>query len=454
MNMEFTNAAFDAAGTALEPEQPIEYAPSPTNPATAGGAGQKAKEHPACSASSDNSPTGERDVPRIQRNPHADSTSRDNPAATPGEQARKREKPTVHQPVPNNPPCGAGDDASREKEPRPPKHHPTNPASAGGGGHMDREIQAPKAAAQVSASDGGGDAPGLRSEPLTTSVSPTKSRRKAGEVVADQMKTEDLSVLERPDLRFSDPLVAEIVQLHRMRRRWMKAKNALTMQGKAIGRAACDGDKKAGSAAFDRVKNGKAKPEDADLEIALLPFIAAIAHFDKSVRPIERELEKLAKRLPIAPWAKTVTGLGWGSIAAIVGEAGDLSQYPSVAGVWKRMGLAVIDGDGRQRKVANADAALIHGYSPERRSVVWVMADSMSKHQRTWLDKETGEVRKPAGVYGDVLEREKEKALAAGCNKVHAERRGKRHMSKAVLKDMTLAWRRAVGRQTDQGALS
>lgn len=421
MNMDFKNVAFDAAGAATTQKQTRNAMPPPTNPATAGGDGQSRRENHKAEAISDNSPTGERDVPGSICNPQSASTSRDNPAATPGEQANGTERPNFREPV------------------------PTNPASAGGGGHGSTGARPEPAAAQVSASDGGGDAPEQESEPDEESASPKKSRRKAGEVGADQKPQETQKREERPDLRFSDPLVAEIVQLHRMRRRWMKAKNALILQGKAFGRAVCDGDKTAGSAAFDRVKKGETMPEDADLEIALMPFVAAIAHFDESIGPIERELEKLARRLPIAPWAKTVTGLGWGSIAAIVGEAGDLSQYPSVAGVWKRMGLAVIDGDGRQRKVANADAALIHGYSPERRSVVWVMADSMSKHQRTWLDKETGEVRKPAGVYGEVLEREKEKALAAGCNNLHAERRGKRHMSKAVIKDMTLAWREAVG---------
>lgn len=107
--------------------------------------------------------------------------------------------------------------------------------------------------------------------------------------------------------------------------------------------------------------------------------------------------------------------------------------------------LAVIDGEGRQHKVANAEGALIHGYSPERRSVVWVMADSMAKLQRTWFDKETGEVRKPAGPYGEVLEAEKAKALEKGLSKTHAENRAKRHMSKRILRDMTVEWRRAVG---------
>lgn len=323
------------------------------------------------------------------------------PAETPGSRATIPEKPKEIKRATTNPPATEGGQALRLSGTNKEKPAPTNPPSG-------------------------------------------------GEVSEDQTGPEAQSWKELADLRFSDPLVAQIVQLHRMRRRWLKARNALILQGKAFGRAVCDGDKEAGSAAFDRVMKGKTGPNDDDLAMALVPFIASIEQFDATIKPVEKQLEKLAKKLPIAPWAKGVTGLGWGSIAAIVGEAGDLSKYPSVAGVWKRMGLAVIDGDGRQRKVADADRALAHGYNPERRSVVWNMADSMSKHQRTWFDKETGEVRKPAGQYGIVLEAEKAKALEKGLSKLHAENRGKRHMSKAVLKDMTLEWRRAVGHRVHE----
>lgn len=326
-----------------------------------------------------------------------------NPAEMPGTRAGRMEKPKGCERASNDPPATEGDDAPGPKKSTPAKHHPNDPAPA-------------------------------------------------GQVNDVQVSEETHVVIDAIDLRFTDPLVAEIVQLHRMRRRWMKAKNALILQGKAFGRAVCDGDKEAGTAAFDRVMKGKAGPDDAVLVMVLMPFAAAIEHFDETIHPINLRLEKLAKKLPIAAWVQSVTGLGFGSVAAIVGEAGDLSKYPSVSGVWKRMGLAVIDGDGRQRKVASADAALIHGYSPERRSVVWVMADSMAKLQRTWIDKETGEVRKAPGIYGEVLEREKDKALAAGLSKAHAEARGKRHMSKAVLRDMTLEWRRASGVRLEENA--
>lgn len=461
MNMEFTNAAFDAAGTASRREHTKKIEPSPTDPASAGGAGHSRQETQNGSASSDNSPSGERDVPPCGRYPDLGSTSRDNPAATPGEQASSAEKPTDAEPVPTNPPCGAGDDANRGKHTISFLHHPSHPASAGGKVQLSSETHSSADLARIPASDGGVDAPICRSEPSPSSASPKKSRRKAGEVGADQVTIGTQSANERPDLRFSDPLVAEIVQLHRMRRRWMKAKNALILQGKAFGRAVCDGNKEAGSAAFDRVIGGKAGPGDDTLIIALAPFAAAIARFDEDIGPIEKRLAKLAKGLPIASFVESVKGLGWSSVATIVGEAGDLSAYPSVAGVWKRMGLAVIDGDGRQRKVADADRAMIHGYNPERRSVVWNAGNNviggMGNGKRP-LSGEDVEGREDWTHYEKLFvhrlryEAARDPAMRLPDTKEgkesytrYAAARAKRYVEKRMLKDMTLAWRRAVG---------
>ena len=269
-----------------------------------------------------------------------------------------------------------------------------------------------------------------------------KSRRKAEEI-DDHSKYEDHADVV-VDLRFSDPLILEIRELWRMRRRWMKARNALILQAKAFGRALADGDKDAGTAIYDKVLAGKSDNNFAI--IAMGPFIDGIHRFDTEMTGIEKTLAKLAKKLPVAPWVEQVRGFGFPSLAAIVGECGDLSRYPSVAGVWKRCGLAVIDGDGRQRRVADVDRAAVHGYSPERRSAIWNVAEPIARLQRTWVDKTTGEIKKPADHYGEILEAEKAKALAADLKPAHAEARAKRHMTKKLLRDLTVEWRRVAGR--------
>lgn len=274
-------------------------------------------------------------------------------------------------------------------------------------------------------------------------ASPKRSRE-AAPVDADQPHIAPQSGNVGIDTRFSDPLVSEIVQMHRMWRRWLKARNALILQGKAIGRAFADGDKDEGTAAFTRVSKGKATDADFELEMALLPFIPAIERFDAEIAKIEKSLVKLAKRLPIAPWVDGIRGFGFASLAHLVGEAGDISQYRTVSGLWKRCGLAVIDGE-RQRKCSDAEKALEHGYSPERRSIVWNIAEPLARLQRTWVDKETGEIKKPADPYGAFMEAEKARQLELGQKPVVAEARAKRHMMKRILRDMFVEWRRVTG---------
>jgi hypothetical protein len=394
--------------------------------------------------------------------------------APPGDDADSLRQTNYTQHHPELPPETAGADATATVNTIYRKHQRNYPASAGAGGQGHGGSQNERAPrdettgrdmlADQRGNAGDGAAPCAGSTPFDASAAPKKSRRKAGQQVGPDHSVADAQLGgERPDLRWNDPTVAEIVQLHRMRRRWLKARNALILQGKAFGRSVCDGDKDAGTAAYDRVMTGRATPADDDLTLALIPFGAAIAHFETSIKPIERRLEKLAKMLPIAPFVEATRGLGWGSVATIVGEAGDLSKYPSIAGVWKRMGLAVIDGDGRQRKCADAERALIHGYNPERRSVVWNAGNNvvggMGNGKRP-LAGENIDAREDWTAYERLFvarlrhEAARDTAMRLPDTKEgkesytkHAAARAKRYVEKRLLRDMTAAWRAAVGQE-------
>lgn len=437
---------------------------------------------------------GARDGAKVQKVSTRATPRRTNPAATPGDDASQGQKTSPIEHHPEFPAATPGADAIVEMQPSTTPHQRTNPALAGETDQQRLESHIPLVGLHNTTGQSAmvdqtiradeGDGPTPDSGPVCLSPSPTKSRRKAGEtdrstidaqrvgvglrnsgsnagqVGGDHKDRDAQDAVEIPDLRWSDPIVAEIVQLHRMRRRWIKAKNALILQGKAFGRAVCAGDKVAGTAAYDRVMAGKAAPDDSALEIALMPFGAAIAHFETSLGPIEKRLEKLAKQLPIAPFVESTHGLGYGSVAAIVGEAGDLSKYPSVAGVWKRMGLAVIDGDGRQRRVADAERALIHGYNPERRSVMWNAGNGIiggmgngkrppagadladmgwTEYQTLFVERLRYEAdREPAMRLTDTKEGKESYTK-------HAAARAKRYVEKRLLRDLTAAWRQAVG---------
>ncbi len=278
-------------------------------------------------------------------------------------------------------------------------------------------------------------------------VATFSARQMLTDTQTDRARGEDEGVQSADESQNApDPLVNQIVQSHRMRRRWMKARNALILQGKAFCRSWAAGDKDAGTALFEKAEKGILGDEDAPLMVGLLPFLDAIARFDRELTAIEKDMAKMAKRLPVAPWVESVRGFGLLSLASIVGEAGDIGSYATVSRLWKRMGLAVIAGE-RQRKKADLDEAAAHGYNPERRSVMWNVAEPLARLQRTWTDKKTGEIKKPADHYGAYLEAEKAKALAKGLTPAHAENRAKRHMSKRLLADFWSAWRRAAGDQ-------
>lgn len=228
------------------------------------------------------------------------------------------------------------------------------------------------------------------------------------------------------------PVVAEIVQLWRMRQRWHRAEKSLTLQGKAVCRAWTAGDKGAASDLFDRAAKGGSV--DPILGMALTPFLMAIENFAPERAAIEKRLRKLAASLPVYPWVKSVRGFGELNLAAIVGEAGEIGTYRGPACLWKRMGLAVIGG-GRQRKIADAEQALIHGYNPNRRSVAYLLGETLIKVNANGEFKMLYDTRK---AYELAREDEgKPKSLA------HAHNRAARVMTKRALQRLWVEWRAA-----------
>jgi len=142
----------------------------------------------------------------------------------------------------------------------------------------------------------------------------------------------------------------------------------------------------------------------------------------------QKELLKLVKPLPVMAWVAGVKGLGLPSVAAIIGEAGDLSNYANPGKLWKRMGLAVIDGKG-QGKRSNAEEALRHGYSPARRSEMHVVGDCLVRAGGPY-----------AGMY---RERKSYEAEKEGITKMWAHKRALRYIEKRLLRSMWSAWRGA-----------
>lgn len=160
--------------------------------------------------------------------------------------------------------------------------------------------------------------------------------------------------------------------------------------------------------------------------------------WDDLRKAMEKQMRALAKSLPVYAWASTVAGFGELGLAIIIGETGDLNNYATKERVWKRLGLAVIEGE-RQQKRTNVDQAAAHGYNPRRRAEIWTIADSMFKHQ--WRGAKEDRVACPAGPYGEVYARRKAHTeTREGWSAGRRDNDARRVMTKALIEDVWRVW--------------
>lgn len=159
---------------------------------------------------------------------------------------------------------------------------------------------------------------------------------------------------------------------------------------------------------------------------AIFPLTEARDGIEAHRAAVERRLVKLAKAMPVASWVQGVRGVGLLSLAAIIGEAGDLAAYPAHSKLWKRLGLAVMPDGARQRRIAGS-GAVEHGYSPARRSVVWNIGACIVK---------------AGGPLKEVYDARKEYELSRVESRAHAHNRAQRYVEKKFIRQLWQEWRR------------
>lgn len=378
----------------------------------AGGEGQKSCENPFGPALPKERASAQGVGHRRFANQYLDADTRPHPAQDGGEgQARLRAQ-TMSLTPDLQPSASAGETASVRSQATRSPQSPKSPRK-GRIGHYRDETHLIGADATIPAAH--------------DALRPGSSSQQDEAVIEGQAVSETQPVAALDDRRFTDPLIAEIVETWRQRQDMVRAQSKLTLQIKAICRRFTEGDKKEADKVYALISKGADHPAS----LACAALFAARVPLEEARKGYEKHLTKLGKQLPIAHMADSIKGVGHLSIAKIVGECGDLSAYKSVAAVWKRAGLAVINGE-RQRKVAG-DAALLHGYSPQRRSTLWNIADPMLKAQ----GKDEN-----AGPYRLLYDVHKAAQVEKGCSLIHAHNRAMRYMTKALLKDLTLEWRR------------
>ncbi len=162
-------------------------------------------------------------------------------------------------------------------------------------------------------------------------------------------------------------------------------------------------------------------------------------------RLYERQIISLTQTLPVwGGWAEKIKGISALGLGLIVGAAvGDISNVldaPNPAKLWKRMGLAVLDGRAQRRvsgrgNAAGAAQAIEHGFSPHRRAMIHMAGIGLRNQNKDPLGGD--------GPYRALYVQRKayEAARLPEAKPIVHEKRALRYMEKRFLRDLWHAWR-------------
>lgn len=172
-------------------------------------------------------------------------------------------------------------------------------------------------------------------------------------------------------------------------------------------------------------------------------YYAAQAAIEALRADASKRLIREARKLPVYQWAKGVKGFGDASLAAIVGECGDIGSYANPAKVWKRMGLAVFDGKAQGRSKTDWER---QGYSPRRRSEAHVIGECLLRSGGPYRDVYLAyKERKRAAWAAEGIEVVPAAKKRDGCETDgHLHKMALRYAEKRLLLDLWKAWRRGA----------
>lgn len=184
-------------------------------------------------------------------------------------------------------------------------------------------------------------------------------------------------------------------------------------------------------------------PRAADIAALVLATASARQPFDALRDACEAEMRRLARATPAHGWVKSVAGFGDLGLGVIVGEAGDIGTYATPSRLWKRLGLAVIEGERQQRR-SDPDLAAKHGFNPRRRAEVFAfLQDALFRQQ--WRGEKDGVPAHAIAPYGEVYGAKKAEYLERGWTPGHADSAARRYMAKRIVLHLWREWRRAIG---------
>ena len=232
-------------------------------------------------------------------------------------------------------------------------------------------------------------------------------------------------------------LIAAIRDTHRQRRALMGAAGDMTRRIKSQERWAATARTKAMGIAVDPLKFPKVEPVDERVIFDLYPsFYAARAAIVEQQKQVEKTLAKMVRQLPVYDWCMAVRGISEGSIAVLIGEAGDIGRFSGPAKLWKRFGVGMHDGQP-QRRTTDKALAVAFGYNAERRAQLWMIGENITLKSADPYYRALYDARK-------VLERAKPGVQTD----MHAHRRAMRYAQKRFLRKLWSAWRTAISAST------
>lgn len=186
------------------------------------------------------------------------------------------------------------------------------------------------------------------------------------------------------------------------------------------------------------------KAEDEEVAHALAADLGvvclALAPLEKARHEIELGIARTARRLPVFEWVHGVRGFGEKTLGVLIGETGNLTNYPKPDKLWKRLGLAPHDGKAystwRREGGLTAEDWIAARYAPRRRAEVYsCLSEPLFRSQTPVM-----------GPYRLVYDARRARTAEThpDWTKAHSHADALRIMTKRAVSDLWSEWRRAV----------
>ena len=229
-------------------------------------------------------------------------------------------------------------------------------------------------------------------------------------------------------------LIEHLTVAHRTREDYMKSRMAFANNMKAVHR------------------NATKRGVELEIKEGLDKFISA------DEKKWEKAMSAIAKQLPLHDWFCSHLGCSTLGFASILAEAGDLSNYPNPAKLWRRFGLDVWEGEANKNRTKGVNT----GYSKRRRMIAYRIGSAIIKKKGEY--REVYDQRKAYEIERDLAGYNKpyiEKCGKAGMmaayttskKKIEAgmlpacviDLRAQRYMVKRLIKDLWIEWTKELG---------